>query len=87
MRPFYAGQLVVGSGIYPGSRILKGHEYILSSCEYRMNPVNGLWFWYVGVVGHYDWMSPKLFVQKDQEFKEIEFSEVLAIEKKLTSAN
>jgi hypothetical protein len=58
---FYAGQTVVCIDGFPNTGFKKDKEYIVSSYEYKMNPVNGLWFWYIGIVGYHDWLRPSIF--------------------------
>lgn len=86
--PFYVGQKVLGSDRVPAlSKVKKGHPYVISHCEYKMNRVNGLWFWYVGIPGHHDWLAPYLFVPVEEKFEPITLEKILEEETKLINAN
>lgn len=58
---FYPGQTVVCVNGFPKTGFIEGQPYTVSSYEYKMNPVNGLWFFYLGIVGHHDWLRPSIF--------------------------
>jgi len=83
---FYVGQVVVGVNAPNGSLIVNGHDYIVSSWALKVNPRNGLSFWYIGVEGHHDWLSPKMFAPKPK-FEIIILSAILENETKFVSAN
>lgn len=83
---FHVGQVVIAVDAYPMSHIKNGNEYIVSSWEFKMNPVNGLWFWYIGIEGIHDWLRPGIFAPKPK-FKRITLSEVLETETEFISAN
>lgn len=66
MPSFYIGEQVVCVLAMPGATVKNGLVYTVYSCEWRINPANGLGpFEYVGVQGHgiktHDWITPKLF--------------------------
>ena len=58
---FYAGQSVICIDGYPKTGFKEGQIYTVSSYEYKMNPVNGLFFWYIGIVGYHTWLRPSIF--------------------------
>lgn len=89
-QPFYVGQKVVGSdSVLPGSRIKKGYPYVISHCEFKINPSNGTGpYWYVGVQGcDHDWMTPRLFTPLEEHFLSISFEKCLEMEQPLISVN
>lgn len=83
---FYVGQDVIAVDAMPGSSIKNGQDYVVSSWEFRINPVNGLSFWYIGVYGNHIWLRPGIFAPKPK-FEVITLSAVLENETKLISAN
>lgn len=84
---FYPGQRVVAVDAIAGSYFKNGNEYIVSSYAYKMNPVNGLWFWYIGIVGSHDWLRPGIFAPIPESFIAITLEKVLENETNLISAN
>lgn len=58
---FYAGQKVICVDGKPKTGFNKDEIYEVSSYEYKMNPVNGLRFWYIGIVGSHEWLRPSIF--------------------------
>ena len=97
---FHAGQQVVAVAAPEGSKFKNGSLYIVSEYVWKpsTNPIaHGKPFWYIGIVGHavgvcghptgYPCFYPGLFAPVLSQFKEMEYTEVLKIEKKLTCAN
>lgn len=78
---FYAGQKVICVRGRPQTGFDKGKEYIVSSYEYKKNPVNGLYFWYVGIVGTHEWLNPTIFVANLENFQAMAYERVLELEK------
>ena len=73
---FYAGQKVVCIDGYPKTGFEEGEEYIVSSYEYKMNPVNGLWFWYIGIIGYHEWIRPSIFAPIISPMQEVSFEKI-----------
>lgn len=78
---FYAGQKVICVRGRPQTGFDKGKDYMVSSYEYKANPVNGLYFWYVGIVGSHDWLCPTIFVASLENFQEMAYERILELEK------
>jgi hypothetical protein len=73
---FYAGQKVICIDGYPNTGFTLGKEYIVSSYEHKMNPVNGLWFWYIGIVGYHDWLRPSIFAPIIPPIQNVTFEKI-----------
>lgn len=58
---FFAGQSVICVDGKPKTGFNKDEIYTVSSYEYKMNPVNSRWFWYIGIVGYHEWLRPSIF--------------------------
>jgi hypothetical protein len=73
---FYPGQTVVCIDGFPKTGFEKDKEYIVSSYEYKMNPVNGLWFWYIGIVGYHEWLRPSIFAPIIHPVQNVTFEKI-----------
>lgn len=73
---FYAGQTVVCIDGYPRTGFTEGEHYTVSSYEYKMNPVNGLWFWYIGIVGYHEWLRPSIFAPVIPPVQNVTFEKI-----------
>lgn len=77
---FYAGQKVICVHGRPHTGFDKDKEYTVSSYRYEMNPVNGMYFWYVGIVGAHEWLRPTIFIAKLESYEAISFERVCELE-------
>lgn len=73
---FYKGQAVIAVDAITGSRIKNGQLYTVANYEYRMNPVNGLWFYYIDIVGHGSWLRPSIFAPYFPPMQAITFEKI-----------
>ena len=73
---FYEGQTVICIDGYPKTGFEEGAQYTVSSYEYKMNPVNGLWFWYIGIVGFHEWLRPSIFVPIISPMEKVVFEKI-----------
>lgn len=78
---FYEGQTVICVRGRPKTGFNKGQLYKVSSYEYKMNPVNGRYFWYVGIVGYHEWLNPTIFVAYIENMQAITFEKICEVEK------
>lgn len=84
---FYPGQNVVAVDAILGSVFKNGSVYSVSSYDYKMNPANGKWYQYIGIVGVHDWLRPGIFAPIPEIFQRISFQKVIEKEIELINVN